>query len=267
VGAVSFKKARATACAAAKLGLRCVLILSATSSKVPGGNQLLDLLFGAEIEFVEGDSWDLLEHALTARCGELRREGQRPYSIPMGGSTPLGALGLARGYLELAAQLTDQKITAEAVIHASSSGGTQAGLELGRALLGDGPAIRGIDVAKAPGILEEDVAAIATAAATLLGLERSWSPDEVTMDHGQLGAGYGLPTPAGEAAIRLLARTEGILTDPVYSGKGLAGLIDQVRRGVLRGPVVFWHTGGTPAIFDATHAARLLETLSDTANG
>jgi len=259
VGAAQSNHARATASAAAKLGLRCVLILSETSTAPPSGNHLLDLLFGAEVEFVDGASWDLLDATLAERCNELERGGERPYAIPMGGSTPLGALGLARGYLELGAQLAAQDVSAEAVIHASSSGGTQAGLELGRALVGRGPAIRGIAVAKSPGILEDDVAAIATGAAALVGLPRSWSAEEVILDYAQVGPGYGLPTPAGEAAIRLLAHTEGILTDPVYSGKGLAGLIDQVHRGLLHGPVVFWHTGGTPALFDPIHGAALLE--------
>ena len=259
VGAVQSNHARTTACAAAMLGLRCVLILGGAESGTPSGNYLLDRLFGAEVELVAGAAWDELEPMLAKKCRDLEEDGQRPYLIPAGGSTPVGALGLARGYLELAEQLAARSLTPELIVHATSSGGTQAGLEVGRAILRGGPRILGVAVAKSPGVLEAEVAEIATNAARLAGLERTWGSGEVAIDHSQQGPAYGVPTDTGQAAIRLLVRTEGILTDPVYSGKALAGLIDQGSSGSLRGPVVFWHTGGTPALFDSNLGPPLIE--------
>jgi D-cysteine desulfhydrase family pyridoxal phosphate-dependent enzyme len=259
VGAVQSNHARTTACAAAMLGLRCVLILGGAESGPPSGNYLLDRLFGAEVELVAGAEWDELEPMLAKKCRELDEKGQRPYLIPAGGSTPVGALGLARGYLELAEQLDERHLTPELIVHATSSGGTQAGLEVGRAILGHGPRILGVAVAKSPGVLEAEVAEIATNAALLAGINGTWDPGDVAIDHSQRGSAYGVPTAASQAAIRLLARTEGILTDPVYSGKALAGLIDQAGTGGLRGPVVFWHTGGTPALFDAKLGPPVIE--------
>ena len=205
-----------------------------------------------------GAEWDQLEALLDQKCRDLEMEGERPYLIPAGGSTPVGALGLARGYLELADQLDARGLTPELIVHATSSGGTQAGLEVGRAILGRGPGILGVAVAKSPGILEAEIARIATKAARLAGIDVSWGPEEVAIDHSQRGPAYAVPTPASQAAIRLLARTEGILTDPVYSGKALAGLIDEGRNGRLRGPVVFWHTGGTPALINGDLASPLI---------
>jgi len=259
VGAVQSNHARTTACAAAMLGLRCVLILGGAESGTPSGNYLLDRLFGAEVELVAGARWDELEPMLAKKCRDLEEEGQHPYLIPAGGSTPVGALGLARGYLELAEQCAARDLTPELVVHATSSGGTQAGLEVGRAILGRGPRILGVAVAKAPGVLEVEVAEIATDAARLAGMDRTWRQDEVAIDHSQRGDAYGASTAASQEAIRLLAHTEGILTDPVYSGKALAGLLDQARQDRVRGPVVFWHTGGTPALFDSNLGSPLIE--------
>jgi len=259
VGAVQSNHARTTACAAAMLGLRCVLILGGAESGTPSGNYLLDRLFGAEVELVAGAGWDELEPMLAKKCRDLEEEGQLPYLIPAGGSTPVGALGLARGYLELAEQCAARDLSPDLIVHATSSGGTQAGLEVGRAILGRGPRILGVAVAKAAGVLEVEVAEIATHAGRLAGMDRTWRQDEVAIDHSQRGHAYGASTAASQEAIRLLAHTEGILTDPVYSGKALAGLIDLARQDRLRGPVVFWHTGGTPALFDSNLGPPLIE--------
>src|SRR5438552_5721805 len=167
VGAIQSNHARTTACAAALSGLRCVLILGGADAAAPSGNYLLDRLFGAEVELVAGAEWDRLEPRLAKKCRDLEEEGQRPYLIPAGGSTPVGALGLVRGYLELAEQLDARNLTPELIVHATSSGGTQAGLEVGRAILGRGPRILGVAVAKSPGVLEAEVAEIATNTARL----------------------------------------------------------------------------------------------------
>ncbi len=259
VGALQSNHVRATASAAAKVGMRCVALLGDDRPETPVGNHLLDLLFGAEVEFMGRVPWSALDAALEGRGEQLRVEGERPFTIPMGGSTGLGAIGLARGYLELAGQLADVGVDATTIVHASSSGGTSAGLEVGRALAGTGPAIAGIAVAKTPGVLEDEVAALANAAASILGLTRTWSATEIRLDHDHLGTAYGVPTAAASSAIRLLARTEGILTDPVYSGKALAGLVDLVRTGSDPGPFVFWHTGGVPALFDPDYGLPLAQ--------
>ena len=263
VGALQSNHVRATASAAAKVGMRCVALLGDDRPDQPAGNHLLDLLFGAEVEFMGRVPWSVLDAALPGRSDGLRAEGERPFTIPMGGSTGLGAIGLARGYVELAGQLVEAGIEATRVVHASSSGGTSAGLEVGRALAGGGPAIAGVAVAKAPGVLEDEVATLANAAAAILGVGRTWSAADISLDHDHLGAAYGIPTTEASNAIRLLARTEGILADPVYSGKALAGLIDLVRLGSDPGPFVFWHTGGVPALFDPHYGLPLVEPSID----
>ena len=263
VGALQSNHVRATASAAAKVGMRCVALLGDDRPETPVGNHLLDLLFGAEVEFMGRVPWTVLDGALAGRSDRLRAAGERPFTIPMGGSTGLGAIGLARGYLELAGQLVEAGVEATKVVHASSSGGTSAGLEVGRALAGTGPAVAGVAVAKTPGVLEEEVAVLANAAAAILGLERTWSAADISLDHDHLGTAYGVPTAESSAAIRLLARTEGILADPVYSGKALAGLIDLARSGADPGPLVFWHTGGVPALFDPEYGLPLAERSID----
>ena len=257
VGALQSNHVRATASAAARLGMRCVALLGDDRPSAPVGNHLLDLLFGAEVEFMGPLSWAELDAALVGRSAALQAAGERPFAIPMGGSTGLGAIGLARGYAELVDQLAEAKVEAGRVVHASSSGGTSAGLEVGRAMVGHGPLIYGVAVAKTPGVLEDEITALANAAAGIIGLDRTWSAAEIHLDHDHLGPAYGVPTPEASAAIRLLARTEGILADPVYSGKALAGLIDLVRSGSDTGPLVFWHTGGTPALFDPHYGLPL----------
>ncbi len=186
----------------------------------------------------------------------MRAEGATPYTAPVGCSSPLGAVGFARAWFELLDQLEERGIGATAVYHASTSGGTHAGLVLGRVLSGSGPVVRGVSA----GAVHEDPEShhrdLARSAGRLLGAEVDVVP--VELDFTQVGAGYGAPTEACLEAIRLLARSESILCDPVYSGKGLAGLVADVRSGRVRGPVVFWHTGGYHALFDPETVAPLV---------
>jgi len=256
VGARQSNHARTTAAVAARLGLRCVLILGGDEPPLAQGNHLLDRLFGAEIEFAGDETWAVLDARLAERCAALTGRGERPYPIPMGGSIPVGVLGLTRGYIELTDQLASLGLDAQVVYHASSSGGTQAGMTLGQALVGGGPSIRGVDVAKVPGGLEHKVSRLANAAAEALGVEARWRPEDIDIDHGQVGPGYAVPTDASARAARLLAETEGIVADPVYSAKALAALVLDAGAGKLRGgQVVFWHTGGSPALFDSAFAS------------
>lgn len=256
-GAAQSNHARATACAAAALGMRCVLVLGGDRPQRPGGNLLLDECFGADVRFAGSDDWGDIKRALDQTVAAERAAGAAPYLIPLGCSSPLGAVGFVAAYRELVDQLDAEGVTASGVWHASTSGGTQAGLVLGRRLLGRGPAVCGVSA----GVVWRDPAAAmarhATDAAAILDRAVEIGPDDIALDTSWAGAGYGEPTVEGLEAIRLLAHTEGILCDPVYSGKGLAGLVGAARAGRLTGPVVFWHTGGVPVVFDARYSRAL----------
>lgn len=253
-GAAQSNHARATACAAAALGLRCILVLGGSQPVRAEGNLLLDGLFGAELRFVGSDDWSDINRALADTVAAAGDAGDAPYLIPLGCSSPLGAVGFVAAYRELLDQLDVAGVTAAEVWHASTSGGTQAGLTLGRWLAGRGPAVRGVSA----GVVWRDptgaLARHATEAAALLGEMVEIAPHDIALDLEWVGAGYGEPTPAALEAIDLLARTEGILCDPVYSGKGLAALVGAARAGRLPGPVVFWHTGGVPVMFDSRYS-------------
>jgi D-cysteine desulfhydrase family pyridoxal phosphate-dependent enzyme len=258
-GAAQSNHMRATAAACAQLGLRAVLVVRGESDGgAPTGNLLLDRLLGAELCWAGTDDWGEL-NALTERiAGQLRDAGATPYAIPAGCSSPTGALGFVAAYRELRDQLAEAGVAARRIVHASTSGGTHAGLLLGRALAGgEGPAPLGFDVGRLYPDPVAHVARIATGAARLLGAELTFGAADVELDDSQLGDGYGAFTPAARDAIRLAARREGILFDPVYSGKGLAGLVARARE--LGGPLVLWHTGGAQALFADGFATPLLD--------
>jgi D-cysteine desulfhydrase family pyridoxal phosphate-dependent enzyme len=246
IGAEQSNAARATAAACARLGLGCLLVLSGTAPAGPAGNLLLDTLFGAEVHFAGDVGWAALWEESQRLSEVLRARGATPYTLPAGASSPLGACGFVDAWSELRDQLGDSGVDAESVYYAATSGGTHAGMTLGRAIDGAGPALRAI--AASPDIVPDMpayVAGLANAAAELLGAGVEVEARDVEIDMAHIGEGYGIPTPEGVAAIRLLARTEGIVCDPVYSGKALAALV----AGEHGGPVVFWHTGGYHALF------------------
>ena len=256
LGAAQSNMARATAACAARLGLACHLVVDGEATDaVPEGNLLLDGLLGATVHPSGALDWAALDARATALEQELQDDGRRTFRMPAGGSSPLGALGFARAYEELSAQLGSAP---EAIYHASSSGGTHAGLLAGRALAGDtdGPRIRGIDVAGMAPDMGGLIRWLAEEAAALLGAQADVEAD---LDTGHLGPGYAETTPQSLEAIALLARLEGVVTDPVYSGKALAALVDDARRGRISGPVVYWHTGGVPAIFARPYAGALAD--------
>jgi D-cysteine desulfhydrase family pyridoxal phosphate-dependent enzyme len=243
-GAPQSNHCRQTAAAAARFGYDCILVLAGERPEELSGNLLLDRLFGAELVWAGAQHrQQALEQAFQAASDA----GRRPYLIPYGGSSPTGTFAYAQALLELIAQ----GVQAEWVVFASSSGGTQAGLVLG-ARLGNYPAkLLGISVDEPAGILQERVARLAGQAAGLLGERFSFDPQAVLVDDGYAQAGYGVMGDSEREAIRLWARNEGILLDPVYTGRAAAGLIDLVRRGRLGKDetVLFWHTGGGPALF------------------
>lgn len=259
VGAAQSNHCRMTAAAGARLGLEVHLVLAGDPPETPAGNQLLAMLFGAQLHFTGADErhWGELEIAREQLVDELVAAGVRPYAIPMGGSTPVGTLGYVAAYDELMAQCRSASIRPVAIVHTSSSGGTHAGLVAGRALAAaddrsEQPEVLAIGVAKGVVHGMPDIEELASAAVELAGgdvalVERA----DIHLDPHWMGDDYAIPTSAGDDAIRWAARRGGWVLDRVYTGKGFAGLLGNAERG--RWPegsdVVFVHTGGMPAIF------------------
>jgi len=242
-----------TAAAAARFGLRCTLLLQGSAPDVRTGNLLLDELLGAEVVWTPGTDFDGAERAMHEHAETVRAAGGRPYVIPTGGSTALGSLGLADSAREALARRPDTDL----FVVACGSGGTQAGLALGA---GSHERVLGFRVAVQPDLAER-VGAIATAAAELAGIAAP--AGRVRLDGSQLGPGYGKGTGACFEAIALTARCEGIVLDPVYTGKAMAGLIAACRSGVVgrHDVIVFVHTGGLPGLLSFTHATWASEWL------
>ncbi len=259
VGAVQSNHARMTAAAARRLGMDAVLVLQGEPPALAQGNLLLDRIFGAEVRIIQTDDEYVLSGVVDDVARQLRRQGRRPYVIPRGGSTALGAAAYLAAWQEVAAQIAALGIRVDAVVHASTSGGTQAGLYAGTRMTGSPVRVVGISAGPAAGVVVRRVLGIVTDLADLLGLAWRPHPDDLIVYDQFVGEGYGLPTPEGLDAIRLTARTEGILLDPVYTGKAMAGLMGLIRQGQFtrEHAVVFWHTGGQPAVF--AHAAALAE--------
>jgi D-cysteine desulfhydrase family pyridoxal phosphate-dependent enzyme len=249
VGAPQSNYARTVAAAAAMQGLDCHNVLGGSRPSAPTGSLVADLMLGARLHFAGNDDWDVLESRAEALANELREEGRRPFVMPIGGSTRVGALGFVGAFLELKEQMPIVEFLKCTIVHASLSGGTQAGLELGRQLLGfGGPQIVGVAVANTAGDVRAEIHELMTQTAELLGFDRALSPPYLV--DGFIGSGYAIPTPGGRLAMSLLARSEGILTDPVYTAKALDALVKLASVHELgQGPVVFWHTGGLPALF------------------
>mgnify|MGYP005842430115 CR=1 FL=1 len=249
-GAPQSNHARQTAAAAARCGLRAILVLGGgppTPSR-RGGNVLLDRLLGADIRWAEGDR---REEVMAEVAEEERAAGRRPYVVPYGGSNPVGACGYVAALEELAQQLAQRSLDVDHLVLATSSGGTQAGLSVAAKALSFPARIVGISVDKEAGELQARLAGLAEETATHLGLGLHFEADEFIVNDDYCAAGYGVVTEKEKEAIRLLAETEGLLADPVYTGRALAGLMDLIRKGVFgrQETVCFWHTGGTPGLF------------------
>jgi D-cysteine desulfhydrase family pyridoxal phosphate-dependent enzyme len=255
LGAVQSNHVRQTAAAAAACGLRCVVVLRGHAPAVTTGNLLLDHLLGARVVFSGERTQEMVAEEIVA---EQRSAGHRPYLIPLGASDEVGAAGFAAAIEELDGQLKDRKITVDRVVFASSSFGTQAGLCVGAKALAFRPQITAIAIDSALEELKMGVAAIAARLIRRLGMETSLAREEVLGFDGYRGAGYAIMGEPELEAIQLAARCEGILLDPVYTGRAMAGLIDLIRNGGVgkRETVVFWHTGGTAALY--AYADQLL---------
>ena len=259
-GAAQSNHCRQTAAAAAACGLACHLALGGQPPATPEGNLLLDQLFGAVIhwtgEFRKGEK-------IPEIAESLRSAGRRPYVAPYGGSNTTGAAGFVEAVRELTQQLASLGDSITHIVFASSSGGTQAGLAVGKSLFGLDSELIGIGIDKgASGDVPyaEHVVQLANATAERLGVPSRFSASDLTIREDYLGDGYGVVGELERRAIRMVARTEGILLDPVYTGRAMGGLIDIIERGELsrEHSVLFWHTGGIPALFP--YARDLIET-------
>jgi L-cysteate sulfo-lyase len=253
-GAVQSNHVRQTAAAACRYGLACKGLLE---RRVPGqgaayeasGNALLDRLFGARLRFVAAATD--MDAACAGVAEEVRARGGRPYYIPGGGSNPVGALGYVNAALELLQQANDQGLRIDCVVLGTGSTGTQAGLVCGLEGTNSGIDVLGISVRRPKAPQEEAVHETAAATAEHLGIGGAIARARVTANGDYVGPGYGIPSGQTIEAIRLAAEREGLLLDPVYTGKAMAGLIDLCRRGFFTRDqnVVFLHTGGSAALF------------------
>jgi len=252
-GAVQSNHVRQTAAAARKLGLDCYALLErrvagTAESYEQTGNVLFDHLFNTQIEFRPA-GLDMNAEAMSV-TERLRAQGRKAYFIPGGGSNEIGALGYVACAQELLGQIDSMKLDVKCVVVATGSTGTQAGLVAGFHALGADIPIMGISVRQPHDLQVENVYKLAVKTAALL-TDKPLARDKVLVDDGYVGAGYGIPTDGTIAAIRTLAQNEGILLDPVYSGKGMAGLIGRLEAGQIDkdGDVVFIHTGGSVSLF------------------
>lgn len=249
---------RQTAAAARMYGIQPILVLSKrdTSSVAYDGNLLLDLILGADVRILEPD--DDRVQIVEQITEEEKAKGHNPYVVPVGGSSvggsmtePLGAIGYVQAFVEIFNDAQEKRIIIDHVVVATGSGGTQAGLVVGAKALGADVKIIGISVSGAEASIQRNVAGIANMTADALGLDMTFSPEEIIVIDDYVGEGYGVLNEEIAATISLLARKEGILLDPVYTGKAMSGLIDLVRTNYFNKDdhVVFIHTGGTPALF------------------
>ena len=253
-GATQSNHARQTAAAAAKLGFECHILLEdrtgfATREYTQNGNVLLDHLHGAHVSKRPAGADMNAEMEAVER--DLRAKGKKPYIIPGGGSNTTGALGYANCALELVAQANELNLRIDHIVQATGSTGTQAGLVAGLCAIHANIPVLGISVRAPKEKQEEAVFALAEKTAELVGAPGAVKREHIAANSDYVGQGYGIPTEGMIEAVTMLAQHEGILLDPVYTGKGMAGLIDLVRKGTFEkeSNVVFLHTGGSVGLF------------------
>ena len=265
-GATQSNHARQTVAIASKMGMQCEILLedrtgSKDESYKQSGNVFLDHLYGAHVTGRPGGT-DMAA-AMNEVADELRANGRKPYIIPGGGSNPIGALGYVVCALELTDQFNNLGLNVDCLVHATGSAGTQAGLVAGFEGARSQIPVLGIGVRAPKEAQETNVFNLAVKTAELLGVPGSVKRESVMANCDYVGGGYGVPTPGMVEAVTMLARLEGILLDPVYSGKGMAGLIDLCRKGHFKKGqnVVFLHTGGAVALYGYMDAFKDLKPL------
>src|SRR5215468_4924660 len=252
-GAIQSNHCRQTAAAAARFGFKCILVLTGGETTQPSGNLLLDKLFGTEIIQV-ADRKDR-DRILQETFDNAATAGLEPYLVPYGGSNATGALGYAFALKEL----VEQNVHADWIVFATSSGGTHAGLLFGQRVFGYKGSVLGISVDETEEWLKQHVSELAASTSEKLGKRMEFTPDEVLVNANYCSAGYGVVTEREREAIHLFATCEGLLLDPVYTGRAAAGMIDLIRKGFFKNDetVLFLHTGGQPALFADQYANKI----------
>jgi D-cysteine desulfhydrase family pyridoxal phosphate-dependent enzyme len=249
-GAVQSNHCRQTAAAAAKFGFKCTLVLTGDKPQTASANILLDQLFGARLIFVENRADR--DRVLREMAAQAAAEGDKPYLVPYGGSSPTGALG----YVFAMEEFMKQQTSADWIVFGTSSGGTHAGLVLGQRVFGYRGKILGVSIDESVDWLKSHISALASDTSERLGERIEFGQADVAANDDYCRAGYGVVTYAEREAVHLFATEEGLLLDPVYTGRAAAGLIDLIRRGAFgrAETVLFWHTGGQPALFAEKYA-------------
>ena len=252
-GALQSNHCRQTAAAAARFGLDCILVLNGEMPDHPSANLLLDQLFGAEIVTIA--ERNLRDQTLQNTFNKAVMDGRQPYLVPYGGSSPTGALSYAFALEELMQQGLDP----DWIVFATSSGGTHAGLVLGQRLFGYKGKVLGISIDEPEDWLKSHVSELASQASEKLGERIDIKPEDVLANDHYCKAGYGVLTATEREAVQLFAKYEGLLLDPVYTGRAAAGMIDLIRQGFFKKDetILFWHTGGQPALFAEKYANRI----------
>jgi D-cysteine desulfhydrase family pyridoxal phosphate-dependent enzyme len=252
-GALQSNHCRQTAAAAARFGFERILVLTGEMPEQSSANLLLDQLFGAQVVYVP-DRKDR-DRILQQTFDRAAEKGMKPYLVPYGGSSPTGALGYAFAVKEL----MEQNVHADWIVFATSSDGTQAGLVLGQRVFGYKGKVLGISIDESEEWLRTHVSELASSASEKLGKRIEFTPADVLANADYCKAGYGVLTEPEREAIRLFAKYEGLLLDPVYTGRAAAGMIDLIRKGFFRKDetVLFLHTGGQPALFADEYANKI----------
>ena len=252
-GAVQSNHCRQTAAAAARFGFKCVLVLTGEKPEKPSANLLLDQLFGVEIVWV-ADRADR-DRILGETYQAARAERKQPYLVPYGGSSTTGGLGDVFAMEEV----VRQSVSADWIVFGTSSGGTHAGLMLGQRLFEYSGKVLGISIDEPEDQLRANVSRLASDTSERLGKRIVFTPDDVMANSQYCTAGYGVLTDAEREAVHLFAKHEGMLLDPVYTGRAAAGMIDLIRKGFFRKDetILFWNTGGQPALFADKYASKL----------
>ena len=252
-GAMQSNHCRQTAAAAARFGFECTLVLTGEMPDKPSANLLLDELFGAKILAVP-DRKDR-DRILQETFDKAVADGKKPYLVPYGGSSPTGALGYAFAMEEF----MRQNVHADWMVFGTSSGGTHAGIVLGQRVFGYQGKVLGISIDESEKWLKTNVSKLASDASEKLGERIEFAPADVLANADYCGAGYGVLTDAEREAVKLSAKYEGLLLDPVYTGRAAAGMIDLIRKGFFKKDetVLFWHTGGQPALFADKYANKI----------
>ena len=261
-GALQSNHCRQTAAAAARFGFDCILVLNGVMPEQPSANLLLDQLFGAEIVTIPDRKER--DRVLQETYDKAVADGRKPYLVPYGGSSPTGALSYAFAVEELMIQMRDLRVLQELgsldwIVFGTSSGGTHAGLVLGRRVFGFKGKVLGISIDESEEWLKSHVSALASDSSEKLGERIEFTPADVSANADYCGAGYGVLTDAEREAVNLFAKYEGLLLDPVYTGRAAAGMIDLIRKGFFKKDetVLFWHTGGQPALFADKYANKI----------